>query len=383
MKRIFYSIKRYFKKTDKILILLVLLSSLYGVALIYSATYNSGSISTAVTQLLAIALGLACAVVISLVDYESLSKLWPFLAGITVSLMILTLFFGVGPQGSDNKAWLMIPGTSSSIQPSEFLKLAFIITFSRHLQKVKDDINNFKNVIMLGLHALVPFSLVLLTKDDGSATVFLAITVSMLFAAGLNWKYMLAGAGAAGVIAPLIWFFYFDQFQRERFLVVFNPEKYDPTGLGQYYQQLQSKIAIGSGQVVGQGYLNGARTQASLIPKDHNDFILAVSGEELGFLGILLVLILLGAIFFRILWIGKRSHFNMGKLICVGIFAQIAFQAVINIAMCLALFPVVGVTLPFFSAGGSSILTAFVSIGLILSVYTHNEKRPALDDSFR
>lgn len=380
--KLFYTVRRYFKRVDKILPLLVLLASGYGCMLIYSATHNSGLKETLV-QAAAIGLGIVVAIIISLIDYEWLSKMWPFLAGITVIMMIATLIWGVGPSGSNNKAWLLIPGINISIQSSEFLKIAFIITFSRHLQKVKDDINSFKTVCMLLLHALIPFGLVLLTKDDGSATVFIVITVCMLAAAGLSWKYFLAGGLGVAALIPVMWFYYFDDFQRKRFLVVLDPEKYDPSGLTDYFQQLQGKIAIGSGQVIGQGYMNGLRTQNSVVPKSYNDFILTVAGEELGFLGVILIFALLIAIFIRILVIGKRSHFAMGNMICVGIFAQLGFQAVLNIGMCLAIFPVVGVTLPFFSAGGSSMLTLFISIGLVLSIYMHNEKRSAYDDGFR
>lgn len=378
----FYSIIRYFKRVDKVLLFLVITASAYGCMLIYSATHTTGMRET-IVQTAAIGMGLIIAIILSLIDYEWLSKMWPVLAGISITLMIITLAIGVGPSGSDNKAWLVIDFLNISIQPSEFLKIVFIITFARHLQRVKEDINRFRTVIGLGLHAILPFGMVLLTKDDGSATIFLVITVCMLLAAGLSWKYFLAGGTAVAVAIPLLWFFYFDDFQRQRFLVVFDPEKYDPSGLTDYFQQLQSKIAIGSGQVIGQGYLNGLRTQNGVVPKNYNDFILTVAGEEFGFIGVILVFGLLMAIFLRILWVGKRSHFSMGNMICVGIFAQLGFQAILNIGMCLALFPVIGVTLPFFSAGGSSMLALFISIGLVLSIYMHNEKRSAYDDGFR
>lgn len=374
MKKILHSIKYYIKATDKLLIFLCLLASAYGLLLIYSASHMDGLHQT-VVQGGAILLGLVFAIIVSNIDYEWLSKLWPVIAGVSVALMIYTVLFGVGPEGSDNKAWILLPG-GLSLQPSELLKIAFIITFSRHLTKVGDDLNRFWNVMLLCLHAAVPLVLVLLTSDDGSATVFIAIFLCMIIAAGLWLRYILLGGALVGIVAPLIWFFYFDDYQRNRFLVVFDPDKYDPGWQGLFYQQGQGQIAIGAGQLTGSGYLNGVRTQGGFVPKNYNDFILTVAGEELGFVGVLLVFAVLLAIFIRILYVGHRSNFNMGKLICVGIFAMLAFQSIINIGMCLCILPVIGVTLPFFSAGGSSMVTLYLSIGLAMSIYIHNKKRP-------
>lgn len=377
LKKVLRAVKHYIKVTDKLLIFLCLTASCFGLALIYSASHQGGMHQT-IVQAGAILLGLTAAIIISNINYESLSALWPVIAAVAVGLMILTVFFGVGPAGSDNKAWLTLPG-GLSIQPSEILKIAFIITFSRHLTLVKDELNRFSNVVLLCLHAAVPIGLVLLTKDDGSATVFIAIFVFMMISAGLWLRYIILGGALAGIAAPLIWFFYFDSYQRERFLVVFDPDKYDPGWQKLFYQQGQGQIAIGAGGLTGSGYLSGVRTQGEFVPKNYNDFVLTVAGEELGFVGVCLIFALLLAIFFRILYVGHRSNFTMGKLICVGVFAMLAFQAIINIGMCLCVLPVIGITLPFFSAGGSSVVALYLSIGLVLSVRTHNEKRTAYD----
>lgn len=381
MKKILSSVKHYIKATDKLLIFFCLLASGYGLMLIYSASHTDGIRQTLV-QGVAILLGLVFAIIISNIDYEWMSGLWPAIAGVTVLLMIYTVLFGVGPEGSDNKAWINLPG-GLSMQPSELLKIAFIITFSRHLTYVGEELNRFGNVVLLCLHAAVPIGLVMLTKDDGSATVFVAIFLFMIIAAGLWVRYILIGGAAVAALVPLIWFFYFDDYQRRRFLVAFDPDKYDPGWQGLFYQQGQGQIAIGAGKMTGSGYLNGVRTQGGFVPKNYNDFVLTVAGEELGFIGVILIFAVLLAIFIRILYIAHRSNFTMGKLICVGIFAMLAFQSIINIGMCLCILPVIGITLPFFSAGGSSVFTLYLSIGLALSIYIHNKKRPRSYDELR
>lgn len=373
MKGFFRSIGEYIKKTDKVLLSLCIGASVYGLLLIYSATHMS-SPKQAIVQSCALLIGLVAAILISLLDYEDISRFWIFIALAAVGLMVLTLLIGTGPSGSDNRAWIMLPG-GISVQTSEILKIAFIITFSRHLARLGDRVSQFKNVVLLGLHALIPIALVVATKDDGTATVFVAIFICMMFAAGVKLRYFLIGGGLMLIAAPIFWFKILSPYQRDRFLVVYNPEQYDPTGQGLFWQQGQGEIALGSGQMFGRGLFQGPRIQGQMVPESHNDFILSVSGEELGFLGCMAVFLLLAAIFIRILMVGHRSYSKMGMLICVGIFSQLAFQAILNAGMVLCLLPVIGVTLPFFSAGGSSLLTTFINIGLVLSVYIHNQKR--------
>ncbi len=373
MKGFFRSIGEYIKKTDKVLLSLCIGASVYGLLLIYSATHMS-SPKQAIVQSCALLIGLVAAILISLLDYEDISRFWIFIALAAVGLMVLTLLIGTGPSGSDNRAWIMLPG-GISVQTSEILKIAFIITFSRHLARLGDRVSEFKNVVLLGLHALIPIALVVATKDDGTATVFVAIFICMMFAAGVKLRYFLIGGGLMLIAAPIFWFKILSPYQRDRFLVVYNPEQYDPTGQGLFWQQGQGEIALGSGQLFGRGLFQGPRIQGQMVPESHNDFILSVSGEELGFLGCMAVFLLLAAIFIRILMVGHRSYSKMGMLICVGIFSQLAFQAILNAGMVLCLLPVIGVTLPFFSAGGSSLLTTFINIGLVLSVYIHNQKR--------
>lgn len=369
IKKITGAIKWYFSTKDKQLILLSLVSSVYAVFLIYSATHNN-SLRNTLIQIAGIGIGVVMMFIISSIDYETLASLWKIYVPAIILLFILTFFIGYTPPGSDNKAWILLP-FGASLQPSELLKLAFIMTFAKHLAYLGDGVKTVRGLLSLVVHAMIPVGMVVAQGDDGSALVFIFIFIVMSFAGGVRLRYF-AGAGLAAAIAtPLIWFYVLSNYQRKRILAVFWPEL-DPTGTA--YQQIQGKISIGSGQLWGRGWLQGPRTQAGRVPEQHNDFIMATAGEEFGFIGAVLILVLLFYILIRIIHAARVSRDQLGSMICMGVFATLAFQTFINLGMALSLFPVVGVTLPFFSSGGTSVMTSFMSIGLVLSVYMRQER---------
>ena len=321
-----------------------------------------------IVQIAATLLGYFGAILISRMDYEMICRQWKIAAGICVFLIILTFIVGVGRQDdlrNDDKAWLMIFGIT--FQPSELAKIGFIITFSYHLSKLLNAgiLNEPLSIIYLCLHGAAPVLLVHLQGDDGSALVFLFVFIVMMFAAGVKMRYFIAASGLLVVAAPIMWFKVMDEFQKKRILILFNPEL-DPELTA--FQQLRAATAIGSGRLYGQGLFNGTYTQNGMVPEDHNDFIFSVASEELGFLGAVAVIILLLAIMVRIFIIARRSRDDMGELLCMGFFAIIAFQSIANIGMCLGIAPVIGITLPFFSAGGSSAACLYLGLGLVLSV---------------
>ena len=215
---------------------------------------------------------------------------------------------------------------------------------------------------------MIPTFLVLKTGDMGSALVFLVITAVMLFVAGLHWGYFLGGIALVAAAAPLVWTYVFSSIQKDRFLALIYPELYPSI----IYQQERGMTAIGAGGITGQGLFQGAYTQAGAVPESMNDMIFTVIGEELGFVGCIAALALLCFICVRIILIGKKSRERSTNLICDGMAAMIIGQVVINVGMCLMLLPVIGITLPFFSAGGSSNLAVYLGIGLVLSIYRHN-----------
>ena len=212
------------------------------------------------------------------------------------------------------------------------------------------------------------FLLILLASDDlGSALVYAFILIVMLFMGGVYMRWFAAGAAIIGAAAPLIWTRLLSEYQKIRIMVLFDPT-IDPDGLGAMWQVNQSRQAFAHGRFMGSGLFNGRLTQTTLIPQQHTDFILSAAGEELGFIGVLAVFALLLAIIIRCFYVGVRSNDRLGLLVCSGIAGMFIVQTLENVGMCLGLTPVIGITLPFFSAGGSSILTSFIAMGIVSGI---------------
>lgn len=375
MKKFIQNTIYFIKETDNLLMLFSVLASVFGMVMVYSATrcdLSDGEkiSSDVVTMIAAVAIGIVLALLISLIDFDAFGRFWFIIGAFGVLLMVIVLIFGVAPASRpDARCWLDFK--LFYFQPSELVKICFIITFATHLNRVKETLNKFKTVMLLLVHMAIPVLLILLSGDAGSAVVFVLIAAVMLFVAGLNWKYILGGFVLACAAVPLLWL-KMSSFQKERFIVIVNPDAYPDTA----YQQTTGLTAIGSGGFTGEGLFKGVYTQAGTVPESQNDFVFTVIGEELGFIGCVLAIVLLIAIVFRIINDGKKSDTFNGALMCYGVASVIAIQSVINIAMCLRLGPVIGITLPFFSAGGSSSLCLYIGLGVVLSIYrsTHNRK---------
>lgn len=368
-----------FKETDIFLLLLCLIASAYGILLVYSATINTLSEGQLISSefrsmLVAVPAGIFAALLISYINYEYFVKFFWVIGAVGLLLMIATIIFGVAPDArQDSRCWLKITD-NFYFQPSEVVKIAFIITFSVHLEAVKDNINSIKNVILLGLHAVVPVGLVVITGDAGSALVFALIILGMLIAAGLHWIYFVAGGLAVVAAVPLAWSTGIIQdFQKSRILalIYYDSEEYARDAA---YQQNQAINAIGSGKITGKGLFQGTYVQSASIPEAKNDMVLSVAGEELGFLGAIAVIIIIAAICIKIMYNSKIAKDTHGYLIDMGIASMIIGQTLINVGMCLRLLPVIGITLPFFSAGGSSNLAVYLAIGVVMSVYRQSKK---------
>lgn len=368
IKKIKTGVSSYVHNTDWLLTLSCLAASIYGIILIYSAAHTAGSgPSDYIIQIIAVLIGLLAALIISRVDYEVICRLWPIWTGISLFLVILTLT-PLGLTVYNNKAWLLLPyggGRYLSLQPSELLKIAFIITFSTHLTKVRDKLNEFKTVLLLGLHACIPIGLIFLQGDNGTALVFICIFVAMIIAAGLRAVYILIAAIGGTAMVPLVWHFMPDD-KKARFLCLIFVDQYPDIS----YQQTEGLNNIGSGQLWGVGFMKGNYFYAR-----NNDFIFTVAGEEFGFIGAVLLLVVLLLIVFALLREVMTARDLQGMLLCSGIMAEVGFQSLINIGMTLRVLPVVGITLPFFSRGGSSVTTLFLGIGIALSVYNSSRTR--------
>ena len=378
MRNILKAVFGYIKRLDKILLCLVLASVFFGATLLYSLYVNSqtqqitnATINTRTiqVQLIAAFVGLGIALILAVIDYRQLVKLWWLYLPATLGLTLLT-FTSLGTsglEGSDDTAWIDLG--FMTIQPSEFLKLAFILSFAYHCYKSREIFNNPLNFLALCLHGAIPTVLVMLQGDDGTAIVFLAIFVAIIFAAGLSWKYILGACIIAPIGFILMWNFYLQPVHKNRLLAIIDPATYATKDM--LYQTEHSLIALGSGQLSGKGLFGGDYTY---VPVCHSDYIFSYAGQVFGFIGCLAILVLLASILLKTLTNGVFARDDLGRYICVGVFAYILSHCIINIGMVIGVTPVIGIPLPFFSQGGSAILTATVSIGLVLSVYYHSPK---------
>ena len=400
------SIQRYWKRTDKTYLLLCILSSSFAVLALSSWAAKQGSgfalddvtgqivgigdYRRAVVQAGAAAIGLCVAVLLSNIDYRSLVKVWPVHVAVTWGMVLPTLFIRnvtVGPLtigynagDTDNYSWYKLGGFT--LQPTELAKISFILTFAMHLNNVRGKINEPKELGKLLLHMLVPILIIHIQGDDGTAIIYGIIACCMMFSAGLSWKYIIGAISAAAVAVAVAFGFFSDKigkgYQWYRILAVIDPE--NKTGWAPsetvwkniIYQQQRGEIALGSGGIFGNGIFGGSYYS---VPNAHNDFVLSWIGNATGFVGCCVVLGILFALVCKTFATGARSEDMLGSFICAGIGGALMAQIAVNVGMNLRVLPVIGVTLPFYSAGGSSVLMLYICVGLVLSVYMHNTKK--------
>ena len=400
------SIQRYWKRTDKTYLLLCILSSSFAVLALSSWAAKQGSgfalddvtgqivgvgdYRRAVVQAGAAAIGLCVAVLLSNIDYRSLVKVWPVHVAVTWGMVLPTLFIRnvtVGPLtigynagDTDNYSWYKLGGFT--LQPTELAKISFILTFAMHLNNVRGKINEPKELGKLLLHMLVPILIIHIQGDDGTAIIYVIIACCMMFSAGLSWKYIIGAISAAAAAVAVAFGFFSDKigkgYQWYRILAVIDPE--NKTGWAPseavwkniIYQQQRGEIALGSGGIFGNGIFGGSYYS---VPNAHNDFVLSWIGNATGFVGCCVVLGILFALVCKTFATGARSEDMLGSFICAGIGGALMAQIAVNVGMNLRVLPVIGVTLPFYSAGGSSVLMLYICVGLVLSVYMHNTKK--------
>ncbi|MBQ3501852.1 MAG: FtsW/RodA/SpoVE family cell cycle protein [Oscillospiraceae bacterium] len=375
MKKIRVFIKKYFTAVDKWLLFFCLSISAVGILCQYSLVESKQAATLQITervalvQIIASLLGISAAIVISNIDYHFMTKLWKLYMPLSVFFVILTFFIGMQVDETiDDRAWLRLP-FGLTFQPSELLKICFIMSFAYHLSKVYGQVNKPSNLVLLGIHGAFPVILIHFQGDDGTALIFGFIFLTMLFAAGLSWKYIVAAVPLVAAAIPIVWQYFLTQDQRTRFLAVYFTEYADP--LGADYQQRLSRISIGLGQLQGEGLF---QADYWYVPKMHNDFVFSFICQALGFVGALTVLSLLFGICFRCIIDAKNALDPLGAYICYGVFAMFFFQCIINIGMCISILPVIGITLPLLSAGGTSIAITYLGIGLVLSVHVHRRR---------
>ena len=361
------TVVNYIKNTDLYLAILALVCSAYGMVLIYSATLNpatwqDGSTRNLVIQAAAIVIGLAAFVLMSLIDLETMSGWWNIFVLINIGLQLL-LFTPLGTEVNGQRAWLDLGVTN--LQPGELGKLIFIFTLAAHISEIKEHISEWRGLFVIALHTLIMMGAVIISSGDtGMAIQYFMIALIMLFAAGLSIKWLAVGVGLGVASIPLLWNFALDEYQKTRILVLFDPS----IDLDASRQATYGKIAIGSGQVSGQGLTHGTMTQMQLVPENQTDYIFSVAGEELGFIGSILIVLLLTLLIVRLFYVSYRASTTFSALLAVGVGGMFLFQTFMNIFMNIGLLPVMGLTLPFFSYGGTSIMTMYAALGIAAGV---------------
>ncbi len=370
MKVFGMSFRERLKHIDPILFICMAFLSFVSVMTIFGAAENFGR-SKLIMQIAMTLAGMVALFIISNVDYRFfIDRFSVIMLLVSAILLTVTLIFGSTGENMEtaNRSWLRIPFVNIAIQPSEFVKITFVCTFAKHIEQVRKKINHPKSILGLALHAGLIVGLILLSGDLGVSLVYIGMIAFMLYFAGLSGWYFLGVASLCVISAPFLWELLRTD-QQNRIIYGFQPHL-DPEGVGM--QALMSRDAIASGGFFGRGLMSGGIYEE--LPASHTDFIFSTICEKFGFFGGALVVLALCVMVVRLLWIAVTSRDFVGRVICGGIAAMIILQTVENLWMCLAVVPVVGITLPFLSAGGSSVFALYFLMGLAHSVYAHEKK---------
>lgn len=366
-------LRNSFMRMDKTVFICSMIITLMSLITIFGARENFGT-SKIVMQFAMTVVGMCALLVIVNIDYQLFVDRfsWILLLG-SIFLLFITLLVGdTGANGTEsaNKSWLTIISIGSrsfQIQPSEFVKIAFIISFSKHLSLVKGSINKIKTLIPLAVHAGIIVLLILASGDLGVTLVYIGIIAIMLAFAGLSKWYFVAAGIAVVLVFPFLWP-HLNPYQQDRILIGFQPHL-DPDGYG--FQPLLSLDAISAGGFFGRGINSGGFYE--ILPASHTDFIFATYCEMFGFVGAIIFLVVLFILITRMITLSKTCKNDYGSLICIGIAGMFIVQSVMNIGMCLAMLPVIGITLPFMSYGGSSMLALYLAMGFIHAISAHSK----------
>lgn len=361
-----------FRKGDNILLLLCVMTSAFGCLCIASATNYRGYLRYVLIQVAAIGLGVFLYVLVSSISLDFISEHRWVLVAFNVFLLLLLIPFGEDFD-SGNTSWIQIPGFPVSIQPAELCKVTFVLIMASVMSAYQQRISSWRAILAMCVQVgiLVGLNMVL-SKDAGVSLIFVFIFAGMAFAGGVSLFWFLLGGGAIAAAAPVIWYQIMNQRQRNRILVLFDPT-IDPLGINERYHSKHSLLSLTGGGLTGQGLFEGNRTQIGALPSQHTDYIFSAIGEEMGYIGCLLVLVMQVAIIARCIQIGSRSQHYLRKMVCYGCATALIFQVCSNVGMCIGVTPVIGLTLPFVSYGGSSIVSLFAMLGLVSGVHA----RPA------
>jgi rod shape determining protein RodA len=374
-----FSLGTYLKSMDWILLGATLALAVYGLFMLYSATHEDPTLSTPFfyvrSQAIGLALGLVLLITLSIANYKWFARWQRYIYGAGLVLLVLTLLVGSGKETVGANRWLEVG--SFRLQTAELVKFMLIVALGAVLVEGAELRHRFRFVVLCIVFVLVPGALVFLQPDLGTSLALVSILLVMLIVWGIRLPHLgiLAGAGVAAVVLVLrvlprvFGVNVLKDWQLARLEVFLDPEK---DALGDGYQLIQSKIAIGSGMFSGKGYLKGTQHNLNFLPERHTDFIFAVIGEELGFLGAALLLGLFVIIVWRAFRIARMSRDLYGTLVASGVAGVIVFQVFVNVGMTIGIMPVTGLPLPFVSFGSSSLVVFLMAIGLLESVHVHS-----------
>lgn len=359
--------RKSLKKFDFVLFTTVILLCIFGLIMIRSATLSYDTLKHVKSQSIATAVGIIAILILVLLDYHFLGKLYIPIYVISNLLLIAVLIWGFGKEQWGADSWLKMGPII--FQPSEFVKVGLVISLSKYIDINKEKINEPFTLLKVLAFAFFPVILILKQPDAGTAMVFIFFIAIMLFIAEIKWKYIGYSLLAGLLSLPVLWF-KLDVYQKNRFFNFLDPER-DTSNTG--YQAMQGKIAIGAGKVYGRGLFQGVFTQYNYIPEKQTDFIFAVIGEELGFVGGVTLIFFYFIMLTRLIKIAKDSNDLFGSLMVVGFTSILIFHIWENIGMTIGLMPITGIPLPFLSHGGTFQLINLVCIGIALSVGIHRD----------
>ena len=366
MKRYLEELKDFRYKGDMVLLVLLLIVSGFGCVCIASATSAEkfdGNVRYIVFQLVAIGLGVLIYALISSIDLEVLSEYRMGLVAFNVFLLLMLIPFGTD-NNTGNRSWLDIPLIPFNIQPAEICKITYVIIMASVMASHQNRISSIPSIIHMVIHLglLVGLNMVL-SSDAGVSLIFVFIFIGMAFAGGVSLFWFALAAGGIALAIPFIWEF-LGEYQQERILILIDPT-FDAQGIGARYHSKINLQSLTGGGLFGQGLFNGNRTQGGNLFAQHTDYIFSSIGEELGFFGCLLILVMELLIIGRCIMVGNRCTDYMRRMVCFGAASALMFQVMINTGMCIGVMPVIGLTLPLISYGPSSVVTIFGMLGLV------------------
>ncbi len=366
MQNFLSEFKDFVRKGDWVLLILCLVTSGFGCVIIASATNADkfgGNARYLIIQIAATLIGVLLFAIISSIDVETMSEHRTALVVFNAILLLMLIPFGTD-NNTGNRSWLDIPLLPVNIQPAEICKITYIVIMASVMNAHQNRISHISSVVHMGFHLMILVGLnMVLSKDAGVSLIFVFIFIGMAFAGGVSLVWFALAAGGIAVAFPILWQFLAPH-QKNRIMILFD-SSIDPLGINERFHTKINLMSLTGGGLSGQGLFDGNRTQAGALFAQHTDYIFSSIGEELGFIGCMVVMLLELAIIVRCIIVGIRCQDYMRRLICFGAASALIFQVTVNVGMCIGVMPVIGLTLPLFSYGGSSIVTIYAMLGLV------------------